>query len=84
MSEKWLFFNLVDKPSLSLSLSTPASDQMAVDFSLLLIGQEGCTNFLNSLNEVKLSKSRLFSVLDSGGLQKKKALTLSPPEVIHL
>ena len=73
---------MVDKPS--LSLSTPASDQMAVGFSLLLIGQEGGTNFLDSLNEVKLSKSRLFSVLDSRGLQKKKALTLSPPEVIHL
>ena len=73
---------MVDKPS--LSLSTPASDRMAVGFSLLLIGQEDGTNFLDSLNEVKLSKSRLFSLLDSGGLQKKKALTLSPPEVIHL
>ena len=73
---------MVDKPS--LSLSTPANDQMAVGFSLLLIGQEGGANFLDSLNEVKLSKSRLFSLLDSGGLQKKKALTLSPPEVIQL
>ena len=73
---------MVDKPS--LSLSTPASDQMALGFSLLLIGQEGGANFLDSLNEVKLSKSRLFSHLDSRGLQEKKALTLSPAQVIHL
>ena len=67
---------MVDKPS--LSLSTPASDQMAVGFSLLLIGQEGCTNFLDSLNEVKLSKSRLFSLLDSRGLQKKSLDSFTP------
>ena len=76
-----IIFNLVDKPS--LSLSTPVSDQMAVGFSLLLIGQEGGANFLDSLNEVKLSKSRLFSLLIAG-VCRKKALTLSPPKVIQL
>ena len=67
---------MVDKPS--LSLSTPASDQMAVGFSLLMIGQEGGANFLDSLNEVKLFKSRLFSLLDSGGLQKKSLDFFTP------